>query len=1032
MLAGTSNCSSSHKKVKVWERDTGVLHASSEEKVFMGEVLDWMPSGSKIAAVYDRKVENKAPSVVFFERNGLERNSFPINAPSDVTIELLKWNSNSDLLAAVVRYKEYDAVKVWYFCNYHWYLKHEVRYPRDDGVRFMWDPTKSLQLICWTLGGQVASYNFIWVTAVVENSVALVIDDSRVLVTPLSLSLVPPPMYSFSLNFTSAVRDIALYSKNDRNVLAAFSSDGNLSVVELPMLDAWEELEGKEFYVEPSASDTTFSTCLHLAWLDSDVLVAFSISPITCSSFATSSNDARGFFLLEIGLECSENPAPSSVTYSGWHAKVTYRNSIDGLVIGISPNTAKKLSAFLQFDDGNVFGYSSKFGTVKSDLKGNSFRFSSPCPWMDVVHTSSSEPLLFGLDEAGRLQLAGKTLYNNCGSFAFYSNASDHHTTHLVLVTKQDLLFVVDMRDLLDGNLELIPESYNNTDKRRERESIDFVNIWERGAKIIGVLHGFEAAVMLQTARGNLECIYPRKLVISSIVNALADRRFRDALLMVRRHRIDFNIIVDYCGLQRFIQSASEFVKSVNNLSYITEFVCGIKNENVTEKLYRTFFALPGNKESKDVQGRGFKASHGDNKVSAVLLAVRKALEEHIEESPSRELCILTTLARSEPPALEEALGRIKLIRERELSGSSDPKKVASPSAEEAIKHLLWLSDSEAVYESALGLYDLNLAAIVALNSQRDPKEFLPFLKDLESMPAVLMQYKIDLKLRRLENAIKHIVSAGEAYFSDCMNLMKENPELFPLGLELITDSRKRALILEAWGDHLTKQKCFEDAATAYLSCGRLDKALKVYRECGKWSGVLTVAGLLKLGNDEVERLAHELCEELQALGKPAEAAKVALEYCEDVNGGISLLIAAREWEEALRVSLLHSREDLMSEVKNASLECARNLIIEYKESLEKVGKYLTRYLAVRQRRLLLAAKLQSEDRSVNDLDDDAASETSSAYSGMSVYTTRYAWVLLIAIALICLLIRFSPAKLFFIDHLECYCNQLACYRSSL
>lgn len=67
---------------------------------------------------------------------------------------------------------------------------------------------------------------------------------------------------------------------------------------------------------------------------------------------------------------------------------------------------------------------------------------------------------------------------------------------------------------------------------------------------------------------------------------------------------------------------------------------------------------------------------------------------------------------------------------------------------------------------------------------------------------------------------------------------------------------------------------------------------------------------------------------------------------------------------------------------------CHGNVLIgEYEEGLEKVGKYLTRYLAIRQRRLLLAAKLQSDERSVTEVDDDTASESSSNFSGMSAYT---------------------------------------------
>lgn len=71
-----------------------------------------------------------------------------------------------------------------------------------------------------------------------------------------------------------------------------------------------------------------------------------------------------------------------------------------------------------------------------------------------------------------------------------------------------------------------------------ETEIMNYVNVWERGAKVIGVLNGEEAAAILQTMRGNLECIYPRKLVLSSIRNALAQQWFKAALNLVRRHKI--------------------------------------------------------------------------------------------------------------------------------------------------------------------------------------------------------------------------------------------------------------------------------------------------------------------------------------------------------------------------------------------------------------------------------------------------------------------------------------------------------------
>ncbi|XP_009599790.1 elongator complex protein 1 isoform X1 [Nicotiana tomentosiformis] len=992
-LSRVSNSHLSHKKLKIWERDSGALHSVSESKPFMGSTLDWMPSGAKIAAVYDRKEDRKCPSIVFFERNGLERSSFCLNVEVDATVEFVKWNCNSDLLAAVVRGEKYDSLRIWFLSNNHWYLKQEIRYMKDDRVRFMWDPIKPQELISWTVGGLITTYNFVWITAVMNNSVALVIDDSKILITPLSLSLIPPPMYLFCLNFPSAIQSMAFCSKSSIHNLAASLSDGRLCVVELPAIECWEELEGKQFDVEAASFDSGYKYFIHLAWLDSHKLLGVSHSQISNSAIKESSKDELSIYCLqEIELACSEDRIPSSVTCSGWHAKVLNRLTLEGTVIGIVPDQGNGCSAYVQFNGGKVFEYALKVADVRGlHRKRDDTSFSSSCPWMDLVQIGdclSQKALLFGLDDSGSLLVGERTLCNNCSSFSFYSNSADHTVTHLILATKQDLLFIIDISDILKGELEVKYGNFLAVFKHKKGEDErNYIQIWERGAKIVGVLHGDESAIILQTVRGNLECIYPRKLVLASIINALIQERYKDALFMVRRHRIDFNVIIDHCGWQNFVQSAAEFVKQVNNLSYITEFVCSIKNENIMETLYKNYRSLPHDNEAKVVEHGDLESSHGNSKIHSVLLAIRKALEEHVAESPARELCILTTLARSDPPALEKALERIKIIREKELSGSDDLRRELYPSAEEALKHLLWLSDSEAVFEAALGLYDLNLAAIVALNSQKDPKEFLPYLQELENLPIVLMQYNIDLRLQRFETALQHIVSAGDAYFEDCIILMKKNPQLFPSGLQLVTDSVKRNQVLEAWGDHLSSRKCFEDAATTYLCCSCLDKALKAYRECGNWGGVLTVAGLIKLGKEELLQLAHELCEELQALGKPGDAAKIALDYCADVNAGTCFLVSAREWEEALRTAFLHRRDDLVQEVRTASLECASSLVGEYEEGLEKVGKYLARYLAVRQRRLLLAAKLQSDERSINELDDDTASETSSNFSGMSAYT---------------------------------------------
>ncbi|XP_031485329.1 elongator complex protein 1 [Nymphaea colorata] len=1009
--------SSSLSRIRIWDRETGASLSSSEYKVFMGGSLDWMPSGAKLVAAYDRATEQKCPLIVGFERNGLERGSFSIDDAVEATVDMLKWNCNSELLASLSRCKEYDSLKVWHFSNNHWYLKHESRHSKTDYVSFCWDPVKPLNLIAWMQDGKFRSKNFAWVTAVTEKSIALVIDNCSILVSPLSMSLIPPPFSLFSLKFQSAVQDIAVLSQHSKNRLAVALSDGCLSIVELPLMDSWENLEGKEFIIESCHSDYSFVGIGHLTWLNHQVVIAIGLCESgvddACHEKFSRNNgfscedkmrQACSYLFMEVQFICSEDSVADTVTSSGWHAKVSKRICLQKPVLGVVKNPTEDGSAFVQFVGGSVVEYTLKSGLRMPSLdvgqkNPNIFTgFTSSCPWMKAAQVRDDgilKPLIFGMDEHGRLHARNIIVCNNCSSFSFYSSStglSEQVFTHIILTTKQDFLHIISLGDILHKNHEVGCEKYIvNDGKISNQESRDALKVWERGAKLIGVIHGDEAAVILQTTRGNLECIYPRKLVLTSIANALIEGRFKDSMLMVRRNRIDYNIVVDYCGWQAFLQVAPEFVKQIKNLSHITDFVCSIKNENVMETMYKNFVTLPLiGKEGTGMHVVRVEHSDMKNKVSAVLSSVRRALEEYVPESPARELCILTTLARNEPPALGEALKRIKRIRELELSGTvnkNDPAdSKSSPSAEEALKHLLWLSDSEAVYETSLGLYDLNLAAIVALNSQKDPKEFLPFLQKLEQMPPIVMRYTVDLKLRRFESALLNMASAGEDCFEDSLILMKKNPQLFSLGLQLYSDCSRRSQVFEAWGDHLFGEESFTDAASAYLCCSSLEKALKAYRSCNNWKGVLTVAGLLNLSKEKLLQLAHELCEELQALGKPAEAAKIALEYCHDVHSGIMYFISAREWEEALRVGFLHGREALISEVKNAAAECASVLISEYEEGVEKVGKYLARYLAVRQRRLALAAKLQSDERSVND-DDDDASETSSTFSGMSAYT---------------------------------------------
>ena len=80
---------------------------------------------------------------------------------------------------------------------------------------------------------------------------------------------------------------------------------------------------------------------------------------------------------------------------------------------------------------------------------------------------------------------------------------------------------------------------------------------------------------------------------------------------------------------------------------------------------------------------------------------------------------------------------------------------------EEALSYAVFLVDVNKLYEVALGMYDLNLAVMIAQKSQKDPKEYLTFVNALKSMKIQYQRFKIDDYLKRYEKALENLSQAG-------------------------------------------------------------------------------------------------------------------------------------------------------------------------------------------------------------------------------------------------------------------------------
>ena len=553
----------------------------------------------------------------------------------------------------------------------------------------------------------------------------------------------------------------------------------------------------------------------------------------------------------------------------------------------------------------------------------------------------------------------------------------------------------------------------------------------EEGSRIVAAPPG-SVNVVLQMPRGNLETVHPRSLALPAVTAALAAGRFTAAATLAARHRVDLNLLVDYAW-PSFLSRASEFVESVNDPDVVMELIEVLDPADTT---------APGgvyaHLRGPDVDA-GPQPATGENlvgKVAGTCSAIRAAVEARSSNARSSndaardgsavdrllddrwELVVLSAHARTEPPDLGAALRRVGRRRELELAAVSggggtealDSKKVLDSAT--ALKHLIALVGGEALYEAALGTYDLSLAYLVGTHSAMDPGEFVADLKrlqDIESEP--LRRADVDARLGRWPSCVENLLRGGDIAGA-CE--VAERRRLFPHALAALSESlaaegsasskesavEVRREVTRAYAAFLSRERRHEDAAVALLSVGESRAALDEYREAVAWRPALALAARLRLSHNERTSIAEEICEALE-LTDPSSAAIVAAQHLEDVDRAVGSLTRAREWRESARVAYLHDRADLVETVvAPCAAEAAQGVLSEATELPSRLDKYLTRLRDLRTRREAMrraidaGAEAWRGDRPGGGDDDDAASEApslASGVSGMSAYTDRTA-----------------------------------------
>ncbi|XP_055852924.1 elongator complex protein 1 [Episyrphus balteatus] len=883
---------------KVFDKE-GALKFTSEKMNDLWPAIAWRPSGTWIAVPH--KFPNKS-TIALFEKNGLRHREIVLPFQFDVEpVVNLKWNSGSDILAIETRLGGKSVVYLYTIGNYHWYLKQTLRFESTLSA-FVWDNR---------IGEEKTMH------VILENGTFA--------------------QYSWNYKIDSNQKELENLTVDDRALVAVIDgkrlliTDFRKGIVPPPMSSleflCEDYINQCVFLSEPNLKDGII--CFLISNAQNDVLL-YSLS---------SSNDIKPcdkFTLPPSNVPLSRHnliwPCLSDIHFVqniGAKSKIglleTFKNTET-----IVKEVNETICGLEILDKNHILAHSISGKILKISTLRNASEakiFCDPGQLCDKIEYFKRNTVngVVSLDIHQCLRFNSKTLSTDVTSF---------HITENYLVFTQ--LTVMKFMTLSDWKII------------NERKI-------ERGAKIVIILpHG--SLTILQLPRGNLEAIHPRVLCLEMVGDLLDRKQYHLAMDLVRKQRINLNIICDH-DVSQFLLHLKDFLKQIKP-QWLNLFLTDLQNEDFTLTMYSSNYSNSARKYPEN-----FRI---ENKVAYICDALCK---EMCAEGLNHFLLPIIT-AHVKIGNIEKAL---EIIWE-------ERKKEGDVSADDALKYLLYLVDVNQLYDVALGMYDFGLVLMVAKRSQKDPREFLPFLNELKVLEENYRKFKIDFHLKRFAKALCHISLCGDERFEEALGLVKTHN----LYRDALSAYRGNTIcykkIAQAYGDYLRENGKFENASIMYERAGLLNQAVTCARHILDWQRCLA---LTKIEGIFPQEVAMSLVPSLMEHGRHEEAYELLKKYGNNFSEGISCLMKGN----------LYLRAIFESKIENADL--LNTIIIpdllSYKETLAS-NLNADKDLFLKQKsRLLYIREKKSKENTSDDLDDSGQIDESDLLSDTtSMHSSRY------------------------------------------
>ncbi|KZC12649.1 Elongator complex protein 1 [Dufourea novaeangliae] len=948
------------RRFKVFNRE-GVLQYTSELVDGLEESLSWKPSGSLIATT--QNLLNKLV-VVLFEKNGLKHREFLLPfKPTEFRVKDLFWSPDSEVLTiwCIMQEDSSSLLQLWTENNCHWYLKQTVRFPKDNALLHATWSTVSLskKLIILT-SKELIECDYNWCVnhsrgkSLYDKSVIGVIDGNKLLLTGLRIGIVPPPMAHKTLEMFESINAIVFapdmeheHTWIDSNTLFCVSDSNKLMFykhVPDSLLLAYKHIGSYNLkWNVPTEFENSLYNMHHFLWFD--------VNKILCSL-----STSRHSLLCVLYLNKVDDQTQGEVT-------VREIYTMGGLIQHIVPSPDSREAYILVENSGIVYTKESTLVPINVKLPDYTYQ-------MEVINTGTKD-IVVSLSHRNCFSINGRQTANNVTSFFV-------HSEFLLLTTLQHTLICVkindkDFEELIRHDLTIKPWENLNSEKSFTDLNVRRV---ERGSQLIAAIPR-NSKTVLQMPRGNLECVQPRALDLYIIGYYLDNCNYLAAFDVMRRQRINLNLIYDH-DPKKFVENAENFVEQVSKPSWLSLLLSELGDEDVTTTIYANYY-------KKTNQANSGKVTV--HKVELVSDLLRRIMESKSTANHLIQPILISLVKGKRKQGLESALIKVKEIKELERSATST--KYITP--DEALKYLLYIVDVNVLFDTALGMYDFDLTMFIASKSQKDPKEYIPFLNDMKKLNENYMRYSVDLHLKRYESALEHIAKESNR-FNECINLIR-NHDLYTKALKLFEkESEQYKKIAKFYGEFLLKKQRYQEAGIMFHRSGDLRKAMNACKLAGSWQDVIILSMQMKLSVTEKHALYKDLANRLKNDKRYEEAADILINYLEDVEEAVIALCSGKQWKDAVRIA--HDKESLNlieSRVRSSVYEHADHVMSQIEKNRQDFERHKSRLAIIRvnisESNEIICDNESVYDRGISDIFSDTSSVASSTLSQKSKFS---------------------------------------------